>query len=292
MPPEATQEVTEDQQQAAASQVDNATTAGGQEPNGQLTDEQLGQLPGWARASLEKANNEAAGFRSKLREKEQFIAESGGEDRIKRRAWNTTTEEGIKDLFKEMSDVDGIDEILGIPAGRLKTVLGDAQDAAQATAERVEAATGQPLEASQVQELVEKQVQVAVSNMTQTQEKEHLRTVVDAHLETSGYTDDWSRNMITQMAASHQKDADIRFDGSDKWSPYKQALDKGISDFEEWKSEHMSNRESYLKQKAGDADNAPKAVTGSTPASGEKWDPSDIDWDELPQAARERGYQI
>jgi hypothetical protein len=257
----------------------------------QLTQQQLDELPEWARESLTKANKEAAGYRTKLRDKEQLIEQVGGEDRIKDLHWRTTTTEGIKSLFDEMTELDGIGEILGVEPDKLKGLLGHAQQQAQQQAAQQEARTGEALTPEEVEKLVKTKVEEAVAGVEQKQSQSQLQSVVKGHLDSKGYGDEWSFGLITQMAAKHQNDSDIDFSTGDQWSPYKQALDKGIADFEEWKKAQLSGaQQQYLEGKSGDASGTPTAASSSSPGTSEAWHPENLSWDELTKEAQKRGY--
>lgn len=257
----------------------------------ELTQEQFNELPEWARESLSKANKEAGGYRTKLRENETLITEAGGADRIKDLQWRTTTADGIKSLFEEMADLEGIEDILGVPQEQLKSLVGKATKAATKEAAATETATGVALKPEEVEQLVQKHVQEAVAGVEQKNTQTQLRSTVTSHLKAKGYTDDWSFGVITQMASKHQNDPDINMNSDDPMSPYIQALDKGIADFEEWKTTELAkSRDEYLNGKSDDASGTPRATTSSNPATGEKWSPGDLSWDELTQEAKKRGY--
>lgn len=290
---------------ASDQQQQQAPPAGGNEPNGQgssgnplpnlesvnLTQEQFNELPDWARDSLTKANKEAAGFRTKLRETEGVIEGVGGIDRIKDLHWRTTTTEGIKSLFEEMTELENIGDILGVDPGQLKGVLGKAQQQAQQQATAQEKKTGEALSPEEVEKLVKQNVEAAVQSVEQRQTQGQLQNVVKTHLDSKGYKDDWSFGLITQMAAKHQNDPDIDMSTGDTWAPYRQALDKGIADFEEWKKEQLSGaQQQYLQGKAADANGNPTATSSSSPGTSEQWDPSALSWDEIAKEAEKRGY--
>lgn len=258
----------------------------------QLTQEQFDQLPGWARESLTKANKEAGGYRSKLRETESLINEVGGADRVKQLHWYASSEEGVKELFKELAEDNDLEKKVGIPSAKLKELLSGAQAAAQQQAATQEAATGEPLSAEAISQLVKQNVQEAVTGLTQQNEQEQLRAKVTEHLKAKGYEDDMAFSAITQLAAKHQNAVPPEVANSgDRWAPYIWALDQGIEDFNA-KLEALTGkkRDEYLRDKATDAASTPKANVGSTPASGEKWEPASLGWDELTQEAARRGY--
>lgn len=256
----------------------------------ELTEAQLNELPQWARDSLTKANKEAGGYRTKLRDAEQLIEEVGGAERIKDLNWRTTTSEGIKSLFQEMTELDNVGEILGVDPEKLKGILGKAEQQAQTDAAKKEAATGEALSPEAIEKLVKTRVDEAVAGVEQKTTQSQLQSVVKGHLDGKGYKDDWSFGLITQMAARHQNDPDIDMTSSDPMAPYKQALDKGIEDFEAWKKEQLSGAQAdYLRGKAEDASGTPRAASGTTGTS-EAWNPEDLSWDELAKEADKRGY--
>lgn len=259
-------------------------------PAEQLTEAELQELPGPVRDRVSKAYREAAKYRTELRERDEFIQNLGGKDRLEYLDWAVTSQEGIKGLFKEIVEHPEVETITGVSKSELDTVLKKTEKQVQAEVTAAEKKTGEQLTPEQLEELVAKRVDEALSKSNASQELTQLRTKVTSYLSNKGYTDPDTRNFITQLAAKHEKEVDVT--GDDPFERYAQALDKGIADFEERAKTVLSKTNGeYLQSKASDRAETPQALTGSSPATGEKWDPSEIeDWAELDKEARTRGY--